>query len=155
MPPLQQWPYREIWAVDFEFEIGSGVGSGERPDPLCLCARELRSGRELRLWRNQFGSVPPYPTDADSLFLAYYASAELGCHLALEWPMPQRILDLFTEFRCGTNGLTVPAGNKLIGALTALGLDTIGATEKKKCKRRSGAARGRGATRPRKFSITA
>jgi DNA polymerase-1 len=131
MPPLQQWPDREIWAVDFEFEIGSGVGSGERPDPLCLCARELRSGRELRLWRNQFGSVPPYPTDADSLFVAYYASAELGCHLALEWPMPQRILDLFTEFRCGTNGLTVPAGNKLIGALTAFGLDTIGATEKK------------------------
>jgi hypothetical protein len=44
--------------------------------------------------------------------------------------MPERILDLFAEFRCGTNGLTVPAGNGLIGALTAFGLDTIGTTEK-------------------------
>ena len=124
---LERWPYREIWAADFEFE----AGSGERPDPVCLCARELRSGREIRLWRGQFDSAPPYPTDADTLFVAYYASAELGCHLALGWPMPARILDLFTEFRCGTNGLTVPAGNGLIGALTAFGLDTMGATEKK------------------------
>ena len=124
---LERWPYREIWAADFEFE----AGSGERPDPVCLCARELRSGRELRLWRGQFDSAPPYPTDADTLFVAYYASAELGCHLALGWPMPTRILDLFTEFRCGTNGFTVPAGNGLIGALTAFGLDTMGATEKK------------------------
>jgi DNA polymerase I len=124
---LERWPYREIWAADFEFE----AGSGERPDPVCLCARELRSGREIRLWRGQFDSAPLYPTDADTLFVAYYASAELGCHLALGWPMPARILDLFTEFRCGTNGLTVPAGNGLIGALTAFGLDTVGATEKK------------------------
>jgi DNA polymerase I len=65
------------------------------------------------------------------LFVAYYASAELGCFRALNWPMPQRILDLFAEFRCGTNGLAVPAGNGLIGALTAFGLDTMGATEKK------------------------
>jgi DNA polymerase I len=118
--------FREIWLVDFEFM----AGSGERPDPVCLCARELRSGRELRLWRDELGPVPPYPIDAGSLFVAYYASAELGCHLALGWPLPERILDLFTEFRCGTNGLTVPAGNGLIGALTAFGLDTIGAVEK-------------------------
>jgi DNA polymerase I len=119
--------FREIWAVDFEFI----AGSGERPDPVCLCARELRNGREVRLWRDELASVPPYPTDAGSLFVAYYASAELRCHLALGWPMPARILDLFTEFRCGTNGLTIPAGNKLIGALTAFGLDTMGASEKK------------------------
>jgi len=120
------WPYREIWLVDFEFI----AGAGERPAPVCLCARELRSGREVRLWQNEFGPAPPYSIDANSLFIAYYASAELGCHLALGWPMPERILDLFAEFRCGTNGLTVPAGNGLIGALTAFGLDTIGTTEK-------------------------
>jgi DNA polymerase-1 len=127
MPPLEQWPYHEIWAVDFEFM----TGSGERPDPVCLCARELRSGREIRLWRDEFGPAPPYPTDADSLLIAYYASAELSCHLALGWPMPARILDLFTEFRCRTNGLAVPAGSGLIGAFTAFGLDTMGATKKK------------------------
>jgi DNA polymerase I len=131
MLPLEQWPYREVWFADFEFELGSGVGSGERPDPLCLCARELRGGREIRLWRGEFGPGPPFSTGPDTLFVAYYASAELGCFRALGWSVPQRILDLFTEFRCGTNGLAVPAGNKLIGALTAFSLDTMGATEKK------------------------
>jgi DNA polymerase I len=42
------------------------------------------------------------------LFVAYYASAELGCFKALGWPMPVRILDLFVEFRCHLNG-TKPA----------------------------------------------
>jgi DNA polymerase-1 len=127
MLSLDRWPYyREIWLADFEFI----AGTGERPAPVCLCARELRSGREVRLWQNEFGPVPPYPASDDSLFVSFYASAELGCHLALGWPMPARILDLFTEFRNGTNGLITPAGNSLIGALTAFGLDTIGATEK-------------------------
>jgi hypothetical protein len=44
--------------------------------------------------------------------------------------MPERILDLYTEFRNRTNGLSTPAGRGLIGALVAHGLDTIGATEK-------------------------
>jgi DNA polymerase I len=128
--PLAKWPYPEVWLVDFEFE----AGTGERPVPVCLCARELRSGRELRLWRDKLGLAPPYPIDVGSLFVAYYASAELGCHLALGWPMPARILDLFIEFRCSANGLTVPAGNGLIGALTAFGLDTIGAAEKEEMR---------------------
>jgi DNA polymerase I len=129
MMPLDQWPFREIWAVDYEFE----AGAGERPVPVCLCAKELRSGRELRVWQNEFGALPPYSIDADSLFVAYYASAELGCHLALGWPMPTRVLDLFVEFRCATNGLDLPtgAGRGLINALAAHGIDTIGAVEKK------------------------
>src|SRR2546426_2562021 len=127
MSPLERWPYREIWAVDFEFI----AGTGERPVPVCLCARELRSGRQFRIWQDQFGPAPPYTTGPDVLLVAYYASAELGCYRVLGWRMPERILDLFTEFRCGTNGLAVPTGNGLIGALTAFGLDTMGATEKK------------------------
>jgi DNA polymerase I len=107
---------------------------GERPYPVCLVARELKSGKTIRLWRDQFGPVPPYSIDADCLFVAFYASAELGCHLALGWPMPARTLDLYTEFRCQTNGLPIVAGRSLIGALTAYGLDTIGATEKKEMR---------------------
>jgi len=127
MSPPEGWPYREIWLADFEFV----AGVGERPIPVCLCARELRSGREVRLWQDEFGQLPPYPTGADSLFVAYYASAEIGCHLALGWPIPERILDLFVEFRCRTNGLETPAGVGIIGALTAFGLDTIGTAEKR------------------------
>ena len=38
--------YREIWLVDFEFR----APPGERPEPLCMVAREWRSGRTIRLW---------------------------------------------------------------------------------------------------------
>ena len=122
--------FREVWAVDFEFT----AHPGERPAPLCLVARELKTGRTTRLWRDQFGPVPPYSIDAESLFIAYYASAELGCHLACDWPLPARVLDLFTEFRCQTNGLPTVAGRGLIGALTAYGLDSIGAVEKEEMR---------------------
>jgi DNA polymerase-1 len=125
-PKLDLLPYREIWAVDFEF----GSKPGENPAPVCLVARELRSGRKLRLWRDQFGAAPPYPTGPDALFVAYYASAEIGCHLALSWPVPQRVLDLFTEFRNSTNGVPTGNGAGLLGALAYHGLDGIGAIDK-------------------------
>ena len=118
--------FREVWAVDFEFT----APPGERPTPVCLVARELKTDKTIRLWNDQFGPVPPYSIGADCLFVAYYASAELGCHLTLGWPMPARILDLFTEFRNQTNGLPTVAGRGLIGALTAYGLDSIGSVEK-------------------------
>jgi hypothetical protein len=99
-----------------------------------LVAWKLRSGRKVRLWHDQFGPVPPYATDADTLFVAYYASAEIGCHLTLGWPKPLRILDLFTEFRCRTNGIATPAGASLLGALVYFGLDGMGATEKEEMR---------------------
>src|SRR5262249_43813479 len=101
--------FREVVVADFEF----AVTPGNRPKPLSLVAHELRSGRCFRCWQDQFRSAPPYATGPDVLFAAYYASAELGCYRALGWPMPERILDLFTEFRARTNGLDTPAGNSL------------------------------------------
>ena len=75
---LDLLPFAEIWAVDFEF----GSDPGENPEPVCLVAWELRTGRRLHVWRDDFGAAPPYPTGPDVLFVAYYASAEIGCHLA-------------------------------------------------------------------------
>jgi DNA polymerase-1 len=125
---LEELRYRAIVAVDFEFEFGGHAG--DRPRPVCMVARELRTGQCWRLWRGQFGSSPPFATGPDTLVVAYYASAELGCFRALGWPAPARILDLYVEFRDRTNGLEPAAGNGLIGALTYFGLDTIGAHTK-------------------------
>jgi len=127
---LSLLPYSEIWAVDFEF----GVAPGGNPDPVCLVARELRTGRTIRLWRDEFGPAPPYPTGDNTLFVAYYASAEIGRHLALGWPVPARILDLFAEFRNETNGLPTPSGASLLGALTFHGLDGISTAEKEEMR---------------------
>ena len=118
--------FAEVWLVDFEF-YPDGDGN---PVPICLVATEARTGQRIRLWRDQFGPRPPYPTTKNVLFVAYYASAEIGCHLALGWPLPERILDLFVEFKCATNGRPLTARHGLLGALTHYGLDGIGASEK-------------------------
>lgn len=120
--------FAAVWLVDFEFR----AADGERPEPICLCAREWHTGRRLRLWlwdlarpvALSFGLGP------DSLYVAFYASAELGCHLALGWPMPVRVLDLFAEFRNLTNGLATPCGSGLLGALAHFGLDARDGAEK-------------------------
>jgi hypothetical protein len=125
---LDALPFRHVIAVDFEFEFGGHAG--ERPRPVCLVARDLRTDQEWRLWRGKFASTPPFPTGTDALFVAFYASAELGCFKALNWRMPANVLDLFVEFRNARNGLPTSAGFGLLGALTYFGLDTIGATEK-------------------------
>src|SRR5262245_628673 len=133
---MLELPFRHVVIADFEFEFGGHASaddagrSGERPRPVCMVAKELRSGQTWRLWRGEFGSTPPFPTGPDSLFVAFYASAELGCFRVLGWPKPSNILDLFVEFRDRTNGLTLPAGAGLIGALTYFGLDSMGATDK-------------------------
>jgi len=114
--------FEEIVLCDFEF-YGA---DGDRPNVVCLCARELRSGREFRLWRDQLGNEPPYRIDDKTLFVAYYASAELCCHLALKWKLPRNILDLFAEFRCLTNTSNehqIDAG--LLDAMVYFGLDCI------------------------------
>src|SRR5438309_620665 len=82
--------FREVVLADFEFE----APPGERPTPVCLVAHELRSGRTYRLWQDDLQRLtePPYPVEQDCLFIAYYASAELGCHLALGWRLPVNVL---------------------------------------------------------------
>jgi DNA polymerase I len=123
---LDALPFTEIWAVDFEFS----AEPGEKPEPVCLVASELRSGRKVKVWQNHFDTAPPYSTGPDALFVAYYASAEISCHLALGWPVPERVLDLFVEFRNHTNGAPTSSGAGLLGALAFYGLDSIGTVEK-------------------------
>jgi DNA polymerase I len=98
---LDELPFREVLVVDYEFT----APTGERPLPICVVVRELKTGRTIRVWEDEFGPSPPYPTGPDSLSVAFFASADLGCHLALGWPMPERILHLFCEHRCLTNGV--------------------------------------------------
>jgi DNA polymerase-1 len=119
-------PFDQIWLHDFEFLSRSG----ERPDVVCLAARELRSGQTLQVWRDALGRQAPYRTDSKVLFISFVANAECACHLSLGWLMPARILDLSPVFRNLTNGRFTPDGKGLIGALRFFGLDAI-ATKKK------------------------
>ena len=129
-------PFSQIWAIDFEFISEPGA----RPVPVCMVARELNTSRLVRLWQDQRGAEPPFPVDDDTLFVAYFASAEIGCFLELGWPVPTRILDLFTEFRRATNGIHLPSGAGLLGALSHHGISSI--TSEQKTEERSLVMRG-------------
>jgi hypothetical protein len=58
------------------------------------------------------------------------ANAELGCHLALGWPLPAKVLDLSPVFRCVINGRTTPEGKGLLGALAYYSVDNISSKRK-------------------------
>ena len=125
---LDWLPYKQIWCCDFEFH----GADGDVPVPVCMVAKEARSGQTIRVWQDELVGlvVPPFDTGPDALFVAYYTSAEIGCFLALGWEPPARILDLFTEFRAETNGVRPTHGNGLLGALSYFGLPMMGGDEK-------------------------
>jgi hypothetical protein len=112
--------FREIWLVDFAYIREPG----ECPSPVRLTATEFRTGRSLRREQGEpSGTVPPYGLGDDNLVVAFDAPAQLGCHLALGWPLPARVLDLRAEFRCLTSGLEIPGGGDLAGALAHFRLE--------------------------------
>jgi hypothetical protein len=121
--------YTQIWAVDFEFNGPPGA----HPHPVCCAALELRSGQRLALWEEALQQTfqAPYALGADSLFLAFSAEAELGCHFALGWALPEHLVDLHAEFRALTNGIVSPKGAGLVEALRYCQLPCIEAEEKK------------------------
>jgi DNA polymerase I len=124
-------PFREIWACDFEYR----APAGEHPQPVCMCARDLRSGREIRLWGNDLRRrAAPFHTGPDSVLVAYAAAAELSCFLELGWPVPANVIDLFAEHRVATNGIPLACGNGLLGALAIRGLAHIDAREKEEMR---------------------
>jgi len=116
---MKTWKdFSDCWVVDFEFLSKHG-----NPQvPICYVAKNLNTKEIIRHWINETEIKPRYTTDKKSLFIAYYASAEMGCHQALNFKRPLYILDLFTEFRCLTNGAKIPCGNSLIGACAYYGL---------------------------------
>jgi DNA polymerase-1 len=120
--------YTRVWVIDLEFT----QPDGGLPTPICLVASELTSGRTLRLGPADLAGrpEPPFPTGVGVLVVAFYAAAEMACYLALGWRLPERVLDLYAEFRAHTNGRPTPAGVGLLGALTYFGLSAVAAAEK-------------------------
>ena len=123
---LNRLPFRRVWLADFEFT----TRPGERPSPICLVARELRSGCTHR-WSGSDLSASTSPfCEPDAVFCAYYASADIGCCIALGWSPPLNVIDLFAEFRVMTNGKSLVCGRGLAGALAYFGLTGIEHVEK-------------------------
>ena len=144
MTTFHDWrelPFREIWCVDAEYYPGTGRANGgvdgDPITPLCLVAHEMRSGRTVRLWQDEFGRFPPYRLHADALVVTYMATAELGAHIALGWGQPACVLDAYVEFRHCVNDGAAKAEDRekgfysLPGALRYFCEDELDVTHKR------------------------
>lgn len=115
--------FASVWSIDFEFS----QPSGERPRAVCLVAREFHSRRLIRLGMAELATMrkPPFSMGDDSLFIGYFSSAEWDCFLALGWPLPLRVLDLWCEFKNQRNGRPIPDGFGLLSCLAYYGCDAM------------------------------
>jgi hypothetical protein len=125
--------FRAVWCCDFEFS----QPDGEVPTVRCVVAKEYHTGRTVRLWLDD-GPVPPRPpfdTGPDSVFVAFFATAEVGCFLSLGWPTPVNVIDLYVEFKrltCGRDG--VPGKPSLVFALDYFGLPSMAVEAKQEMR---------------------
>ncbi len=112
--------------IDFEFRPRGGV-EGNPVEVICMVALDLSTGQYTRHWANDLHTMqsPPLHISGNTIFVAYYASAELSCFEALGWNPPTNVLDLYAEFRNITNGLFLPDGRSLLGALKYFGITGI------------------------------
>src|SRR5262245_4693110 len=115
--------FKQVIFADFEF----GRSPGERPAPTSLTLKDRHGGHRVRLEQGDLsGATPPYLVGPESLFVTFDAPAQLGCHLALGWPLPARVLDLQAEFRCQTAGLSAEKGDVIPDALAHFELEGEG-----------------------------
>lgn len=126
-------PFRAAWCVDFEFQ----QPPGERPRPVCMVAKEFFTGEAIRIWRHELLALhrAPFDVGPDTVVVGYATQAEMGCFMALGWPLPANLIDLFAEHRVATNGFVLPCGDSLIGALACRGLGHIDVGEKEAMRR--------------------
>ena len=115
--------FEEIWFEDIELI----PLPGERPDVLCWCALELRTGRRIQLWDEQIGPTPPFRTDSRVLLVCLCRDRRMRMLSCKGLAASRAVLDLSPMFRCYINGRKPPPeGKGLVGALSHFGLDTVG-----------------------------
>lgn len=130
MKAIDRFP-EGIYLIDFEFHP-EGQREGNQPQPVCLAVREYITGRVWRCWGDELQVMKeaPFPCGAEALTVAYFASAEMDCFIALGWELPVNLLDLYVEFRSRTNGQPTPYGASLVGALTFYGFPSMESAHK-------------------------
>ena len=129
MDPLRH--YREVWLCDFEF----CSAPGERPEPLCMVAREFRTHRTVKLWFDEHKSKYqlPFTIGDDVLFVAYYASAELGCFMLSVGRLQPEFSIFSLSFGSSPMGCRL-FGAGLLGASNTSGLVESKPRRKKPCE---------------------
>jgi hypothetical protein len=140
--------FDHLWVIDTEY---STVNC--RPNPVCICASDILTGRRIEMFFNDGGPVVnPFEAEYErSCFIGHALAAEWGTFIALGWTLPPHCWDTMFEFMCSTNlkmkrDLVTPAttGRSLLDACGYYGITTIG-TESKTNERQNIIDHGRAA----------
>src|SRR5262249_8430841 len=116
-----------------------------------VLVENLRHVRTVRLWRDDFGTSPPFNINSNTLFVAYSAWAEMTCFKVLGWEFPVHIFDLHTAYLAASNVLLPyePDANRkkprkrLSDACRAYGIEGWERIEKEKISQDIGQGRWR------------
>ncbi len=85
---------------------------GERITPLAIAAKSVATNLLVEFVAPELFRTPrpPYETGPLTLVLTSNAAMLVACHLALDWEVPERVVDLAVEQRNRTNGTPDPIG---------------------------------------------
>jgi hypothetical protein len=97
--------FREVWGWDTEFR----PDANHRPDLVTLFAKEIRSGRTVRMRLADLIAAGrlPFGAEPDTLVESYSAVAELACCLAAGVHVPRNVLCTYAETSMLINGLEI------------------------------------------------
>ncbi len=120
--------FDEVWVLDTEYR----APRGETPEPVCLAARELVSGRRIELWHDELARMTSSPFDPRALVVSYQAMAEVGVFLALGWEPPPYVCCCYAEFRRWCSGCVRTGEGQFgqVGALRHFGLPAMESAHK-------------------------
>jgi DNA polymerase-1 len=107
------------WSVDFEFRQTPGC----LPHPWCVVGQCVETAEIRKLWLS--GNGPACPFEPPYRLVAHYAMAELGCYLALGWPMPDAVVDTMAEARTVLGQVRPKGGWGLLPVAGHFGISTM------------------------------
>jgi DNA polymerase-1 len=124
MPPADMH-FSSIWIV----VCAATASPGRISSPIALAAQDVKTGFLIEIGVPRLLGVrrPPYPTGPQALLVTIDADIVVGCHLALGWRVPERIVDLMIEHRNSMGGQDTGLVGGLGGALLRHGLASGGA----------------------------
>lgn len=111
--------FSSVWIV----VVAVAALPGERSIPVALAAVDIETGSLVEIGAPRLLGVrhPPYPTGPQAMIVTAHAHELVACHLALDWRVPERIVDLMVEYRNLANGQSGVLVGGLAGALICFG----------------------------------
>lgn len=122
-----------VFVFDFEYHAPPGY----RPLPLCWVVHNLLTRERFPQWLYGADSGRcPFPTGSKTLWIGYGLTGDFECFIALNWPMPDDVIDLHVEHFAQVNDGTdrTLKNRKLLEVLDYYGIESVG-TETKEAGR--------------------